>query len=119
MKHDNPALITGQHRPQTMTVHEFWEKGFLQEVNRKFLHPAGMAISVIIDKDTGQATGFGPIWDYRCDPEGLVNSDGFSMNKAKEYQSLIDDKRTKREENLGFFIQPCSVVDGDRNEQET
>lgn len=52
----------------TISVKEFREKGYLQELNRQFLHPLGLALSVEVEDDT---ESFGPIWDYRIDPEGL------------------------------------------------
>lgn len=56
---------------KTMTVREFWESGLLQETNRLFLHQLGVALSVAIDRETDEVT-FGPIWDYRDQPEGLA-----------------------------------------------
>lgn len=94
-------------KPKTMTVDEFWKSGFLQEVNRQFLHPAGIALSVTVDKETGEATGFGPVWDYRDDPEGLVNANGFSRAKSLEYQRLFNDKQETREARRGYIVQPC------------
>ncbi len=60
---------------KTMSVHEFWRLGFIQEINRRVLHPAGLALSVIgegPDVEHFTATGFDIIWDYRDDPEGVV-----------------------------------------------
>ena len=54
-----------------MSVKEFREKGYLQELNRQFLHPLGLAIEVEIDDGTGEER-FGKIWDSRQDPEGIM-----------------------------------------------
>jgi hypothetical protein len=35
-------------------IKEFRAKGFLQEVNRKFFHPLGLALEVKIDDVTGE-----------------------------------------------------------------
>jgi len=35
--------------PVHMDIKEFKERGYLQEVNRKFLHPLGLALEVVID----------------------------------------------------------------------
>ena len=51
-------------------IKEFVEKGFLQEVNRKFFHPLGVALSVIKDTETGEHL-LGGLWDYRDEPEGV------------------------------------------------
>lgn len=34
-------------------IKEFREKGYIQELNRRFLHPLGMAIEVVVD-DKGE-----------------------------------------------------------------
>lgn len=57
-----------------MNLKEFVEIGLLQEINRRILHPMGLALSVYIDDD-GKC-GWGDIWDYRNDPEGIIFSDG-------------------------------------------
>lgn len=55
-----------------MDIREFQTEGFLQEVNRQFFHPHGLALEVIIDSDgTYRLAG---IWDYRDDPEGVIFS---------------------------------------------
>ena len=35
-------------------IKEFRAKGFLQEVNREFFHPLGLALEVIINDETGE-----------------------------------------------------------------
>ncbi len=53
-----------------MDLNEFIDFGLLHEVNRKFFHPLGLALEMIMDED-GKVTGFGGVWDYRDDPEGM------------------------------------------------
>lgn len=55
-----------------MDLNEFRDEGFLQEVNRLFFHPRGLALCVDYDDDTQQVTGLAGIWDYRDDPEGII-----------------------------------------------
>ena len=69
-------------------IKEFREKGFLYEANRKFFHPLGLALEVIIDDDTGDEQ-LGGIWDYRGDPEGMFYSN-----------DRINEERTKYIEDL-------------------
>lgn len=52
-----------------ISVEEFREKGYLQELNRRFLHPLGMALCVVVD-DNGKEF-FGGVWKSD-DPEGIV-----------------------------------------------
>ena len=65
-----------------MDIKEFRELGYLQELNRNFLHPLGLSLEVIIDEETG-GERFGGIWDYRDDPEGLLFAENtITMEKA-------------------------------------
>lgn len=52
-----------------MTVADFVDEGFLQEANRLFFHPRGIAISTVQD---GDELTFGKILDHRDDPEGIT-----------------------------------------------
>ena len=61
-------------------IKEFRKLGYLQEANRRFFHPLGLALEVIVDTDTGDVK-LGGIWDSRDDPEGIV-FDKFDGDKA-------------------------------------
>ena len=72
-------------------VKEFREKGFLQEVNRKFFHPLGLALEITI-KETGEEV-LGGIWDYRDDGEGMFfGNNMISANKIEYVDSLRKSK---------------------------
>jgi len=71
-----------------MTVGEFIRDGYLQEVNRLFFHPLGLALSVRLDgnihidgeeefwKKNAELTEFSvSILDSRDDPEGWIFSE--------------------------------------------
>ena len=51
-------------------IKEFGEKGYLQELNRLFLHPLGLALEVIEEADGSETLG--GIQDYRDDPNGIT-----------------------------------------------
>ena len=77
-------------------IKEFREQGFLQEVNRKFFHPLGLALEVIIDDDTGEEK-LGGVWDYRDDPEGMffgagVINDEKIINVFDLYKAKVEDR---------------------------
>lgn len=97
--------------PKIMSVDEFRRIGLVQEINRQFLHPLGMALSVIIDDETGVTTGFGDIWDYRDDPEGLeyaaddIQSQD-TYDKAAIVTVMQENARKRRTERLGYYVQP-------------
>jgi len=94
-----------------MTVAEFRELGYLQEVNRRFLHPLGLALSVAVDSETGEES-FGGIWDCRDDPEGLI----FDAFHLAEWERAIfvhgewADRCATREKSLGWAIQPIDLL---------
>lgn len=87
---------------------EFQEVGYLQEVNRQFLHPLGMALEVIVDNETGEVS-LGGIWDYRDDPEGMCFADGMiEPEKVARVKCQWHEKEKVRKERLGYIIQPAS-----------
>jgi len=67
---------------KTMDIREFKEKGYLQEANRRFFHPLGLALIVSRDDSDGTMKLFG-IQDVRNDPEGMV-FDEFDGDLATE-----------------------------------
>ena len=80
-----------------MDFNEFLELGFLQEVNRKFFHPLGLALEMIVNKDTGKVDRFGKVWDYRDDPEGMFFADDMiSQEKIDRVEELRQSKLIKR-----------------------
>ena len=91
-----------------MPVEEFLRLGYLQELNRQFLHPLGLAIQVNIDDDGTHKLG--AIWDCREDPEGISFGEGV-INKEKS--SFIEKEFLlrwgTRAAALGFAIQPVST----------
>jgi hypothetical protein len=105
-----------------MNIKEFRELGYLQEINRTFLHPLGLALEIVQNEDGSEVLG--GIWDYREDEEGIYfdieNSDierQRSFNKKKNFiDSEFDIRLNKRYNKLGFKIEPIfdpDVVDGD------
>jgi len=53
-----------------INIKEFRTKGYLQEVNRRFLHPLGLALEVTTDKDGNEVIN--GVWDSRDDLEGIA-----------------------------------------------
>lgn len=89
-------------------IKEFQEFGYLQELNRQFLHPLGMALEVIID-EKDESVKLGGIWDYREDPEGMTFQDmskDTHRKKAENVKSLQLAAAKTRLKLLGFEIQP-------------
>lgn len=108
-------------------IAEFREIGFLQEVNRQFFHPLGLALEVVIeDCDNCGASGIdmvgypatsepcpvcggnkqterlGGVWDYRDDPEGMVYGSGeIEQDKIDRVAAVRQQHAVERERLLG------------------
>ena len=89
-----------------MSLVEFVDKGYLQELNRRFLHPLGLALEVVVDENL-HPTHFGRVWDYRDDPEGMIyDSNLLDLEKAKCINRFARDRKPARLEAVGYWIQP-------------
>lgn len=74
--------------------------GLLQEINRQFLHPIGMALQIDGDKFS--------IQDLRHDPEGMI-FDEVELPKYKAFAKFASERHEKREKSLGYIVQPLPV----------
>ena len=91
-----------------MDIKEFRDIGLLQELNRMFLHPLGLALEVTVDDRGNHALG--GIWDYRDDPEGMLFGDSdIDAQKADEIAQFIAKKHRERQSVLGFIVQPSRL----------
>lgn len=91
--------------PKRIDIAEFRKLGFLQEANRMFFHPLGLALEVSINEDGTETLG--GIWDYRDDDEGIYYSASrINEEKAEYVNSLLQSKKDKRVEMFGSIIQP-------------
>ena len=72
-----------------LSVKEFVDLGFLQEVNRLVLHPAGLALEV--EPSDGDATTM-RVWDYRDDPEGIAFGPGV-IDRLKILSVVTEQQR--------------------------
>ncbi len=72
-----------------INLDEFQQLGFLQEANRLFFHPCGLALTLIVD-DVSNTSRLAVI-DARSDPEGYAFE-----NPSKEHALNVDSERRKR-----------------------
>lgn len=87
-----------------MDIKEFREFGFLQEVNRQFFHPLGLALAIQMS-ETGEES-LGGVWDCRDDPEGMEYGEGMiNPNKVLRVQALLNSKKDIRTLKFGSTIQ--------------
>jgi len=106
-------------------ISELRDLGVIQEINRQFLHPLGLALEVEIDDQTGEVH-LGGVWDSRDDPEGIAygtvaqetegGGDGEAIwtvrrEKAARFDEFQRTALTTRRASLGYEVQPLS---GDR-----
>lgn len=96
----------GEHLTQIITPEEFWSGGYLQEANRRFFHPLGLALTVQIDEDSGEIK-LGQILDGRHDPEGIRFARGMaSVVKGEKIDDEWTHKSEVRMKALGYVVQP-------------
>lgn len=89
-----------------LDIKQFRELGYLQELNRRFLHPLGLALEVQVAED-GSEERLGGVWDYRHDPEGMSFGRGvIDPVKVVMVADEWDAKAEVRQEKLGYVIQP-------------
>lgn len=92
-------------------IAEFRREGYLQELNRRFLHPLGLALEVVIEED---GLRLGGVWDYRDDPEGIVYAGSYARDlgrHAAHIDALWIERAPAREAALGYVIQPVAGTD--------
>ena len=80
-------------------IKEFRRLGILQEANRKFFHPLGLALEVIINEEDGTET-LGGIWDYREDPEGNFFSEDMIKQEAIDYVEKLRKSKIKARKEI-------------------
>jgi hypothetical protein len=90
-----------------MSVKEFFKTGLLQELNRQFLHPRGLALEVVTDENNGASIyRLGHIWDYRDDPEGILFDQPPSGYQAQYAEELLEQHSKTRKDKFGWVVQP-------------
>jgi len=91
-----------------MPVEEFREAGLLFEINRRVLHPLGLALEVIAEEDGTMRMG--GIWDHRDDPEGMLYSEGTLAGGAAKILAFMEAEGSarleERKRRLGYVVQP-------------
>ena len=90
-----------------MDIAEFRSGGYLQEVNRRILHPLGLALSVVREEDGSESLD--GVWDYRDDPEGIVFVDADLAPHADAFENEWMTRLNGRVAGLGFMVQPVAT----------
>lgn len=94
-----------------LKISELRDGGYLQEVNRRFFHPLGLALGVTIEADDDgkpihdvDAELF--VYDVRDDPEGMCFGSDELAPKAHLVDQAEKQRRPAREDALGYWVQP-------------
>jgi len=92
-----------------MSTKDFIDLGFLQEANRLFFHPLGLAL----ETQGGEGNVLARIWDYRDDPEGVIFEGLGPKEAASKAASVVSeagrhDKIRRLIFNSDTAIQPLS-----------
>lgn len=97
-----------------ISIREFCNRGYLQEVNRRFLHRLGLALEVSVDDSSGtEVYALSGVRDAREDPEGYVfgprSFDSRSLERATLVENELAAKQAARVKLLGADIQPIII----------
>lgn len=86
-------------------IKEFRDFGWVQEINRLMLHPAGLALEVNVDEQGNETLG--GVWDYRDDPEGIAYGEGYGLDreKAERVAEAMCSKAAERFKRFGSNVQ--------------
>jgi hypothetical protein len=103
--------MSGPPKQKYMKMSEFKEAGYLQEVNRTFFHPLGLALAVKVSKD-GIVTLKG-VQDHRDNPDGVtyapMDADG-AVAKATFINGERNKRATQRALAWGTHEQPAEEL---------
>lgn len=91
--------------PTYIDVEEFRQQGYLQECNRRFFHPLGLALAIDVDPETGKATRITGVLDDRGDPEGWTY-ETLDPVKAQNVEDKLRERAPRRKALLGSIVQP-------------
>jgi hypothetical protein len=106
---DFPKGGNGSLAIKRIDIKEFREIGFLQEANRLFFHPLGLALEVSVNEDGSEFIS--GVWDSRDDEEGIAYDDDLlksevARTKADNVKRLRKSKSVSRKTALGYITQP-------------
>lgn len=86
-----------------MDLAEFRAFGYLQEINRRFLHPLGLALEHLVHEDGTETLG--GIWDYRHDPGACATAPGCSITRRPAESTMPRRIASSRCWMVGYWIQ--------------
>ncbi len=106
-KHKDGERVQKSTDIKRMGVKEFRERGLLHEVNRRILHPLGLALEVVGEQDG--SFRFGEVWDFR-DAKGGMVFDELDKSSIIKVGMMEKQSAEARKEKYGFWIQEGDLV---------
>ena len=92
---------------QPMTLTALLREGYVQEINRRFLHVLGLSIEPLFDEH-GEVINFS-VLDARGDPAGIAYSPAdVSFAAVQRISSELSAKAESRKSLRGFVWQPAA-----------
>lgn len=89
-----------------MSISDFIEQGYLQEANRQFFHPLGLALVVACGENDPTNWWIHGVWDNREDPEGIAfEESAICREKAERIVEQQEVRGGLRSEALGYVVQ--------------
>ena len=85
------------------------ENGLLFEINRKVLHPLGLALVIDVDRDNRKWLRVDGLLSVEGDPDGFLYPDDTFRENQRIYKTYLDkegqERLDTRKERLGFLVQ--------------
>jgi hypothetical protein len=88
-------------------IKEFREEGYLQEANRLFFHPLGLALEVIVDENGNEKLG--GVFDARRDKEGFLFSKEDIKSSDFKAKSINIKRKFKTYRNFRASNGKCDI----------
>jgi hypothetical protein len=97
-----------------MSVKEFREAGYLQELNRRFLHPLGLALEVVVNEECSRCEGTGNYTDRDSTDDRLCpKCDGSGKRSPEEVTEHIGGVWDYRDDPEGLIFGP-GIIDPEK-----
>ena len=95
-----------QSKTEMMPVDDFVNMGLLQEVNRIFFHPRGLAMAIGVTEE-GEHVIMG-VRDHRDSGVGVIfnPTSPVDIDKYKSAEELLINRQNARQEKFGWTVEP-------------
>jgi hypothetical protein len=95
---------------KTLDLEVLRDDGYLQEVNRLFFHPLGLALAVALPTKAGEPPPSLSVLDAREDLEGFHFIENDLNVKFLRLHNISRLRRVARVNKLGYWVQPLGEI---------